>query len=500
MQQTSAASGVSIAVMLLLFTVSGAFEATRLSSLSANTNGDIWLHLSSGLWILHNHAIPRTGLFSQSSSQPWIASSWAYDALLAAAYRRLDLSGIPIFLMFFRAALAALTFFLGGGSRRHFWRAVALSATAQYILATVPPGPVYCSIILFGLVLLVLLEARQSVTLRSLYWLPPIFLLWANLHIQFVEGVVALLLLFVAALAWRLAPERRKTTRDKSPAPTRRHHNGGVPSIALGSLTTIAAISLAATLITPYLYRPYTVFFASAFSSANQYLPDHKAPSFRQPQDYILLLLVMSAFLVLGLRRSRDPSLLALLAGCAALSFFSQRDTWLVTLAAVAVIGSDPRPLENSSCMVSNRNMLIAAALAVALLLIAALHIPPREVLLAKAAQGYPVTAADYIRDHHLPQPLFNAYEWGGFLTWYLPDYPVAIDARTGHYDNDFITQYSKAMNADIPYKEFPAMADARTIILPRTAIIAQALSTLPVYKIAYSDPVAVVLTKEEKE
>jgi hypothetical protein len=122
-----------------------------------------------------------------------------------------------------------------------------------------------------------------------------------------------------------------------------------------------------------------------------------------------------------------------------------------------------------------------------------------REALLAKAGQSYPVAAADYIREHNLPKPLFNAYEWGGFLTWYLPEYPVAIDGRTDLYGEDTVAEYSKAMNAAVRYTDHPALAGAQTIVLPKNAIMAEALSSVPIYQVAYSDDVAIVLTRRSE-
>ena len=132
---------IRIPVMLLLFSAAAMLEAFCLSSLSALTNGDIWWHLSSGLWILQHHVVPRNGLFSQSSALPWFDSSWAYDLLLAVGFKLAGLRVIPILLMFFKALLAVLTFLLAGGLRGRFWMAVALSAIAQYILGTIQPGP-----------------------------------------------------------------------------------------------------------------------------------------------------------------------------------------------------------------------------------------------------------------------------------------------------------------------------------------------------------------------
>ena|SRR5215469_16874072 len=79
-----------IPAMLLLFVSAALIEAFRLSSLSTLTNADIWWHLSSGLWMLQHRAFPHSGLFSQSPTLPWIASSWAYDLLLAGGTSWLD--------------------------------------------------------------------------------------------------------------------------------------------------------------------------------------------------------------------------------------------------------------------------------------------------------------------------------------------------------------------------------------------------------------------------
>lgn len=132
-----------------------------------------------------------------------------------------------------------------------------------------------------------------------------------------------------------------------------------------------------------------------------------------------------------------------------------------------------------------------------ALVAAAAALVPRSGRLMTKVAESYPVAAADSIRSHRMAQPIFNAFEWGGFLTWYLPEFPVAIDGRVDLYGDDFIIEYSKVMNADVRYTEFPALAGAQTIVLPRTAIMAQAMATVSGYKVAYQDDVAVVISRE---
>ena len=514
--------GVRVPALLGLFTVFALIEAVRCSSLSSLSNADAWWHLSSGLWILQHHALPHTGVFSQLSDAPWIDASWIYDLKLAIFYRLIGLRAIPVFSMGCKAGLAVVTFLLAGGRRGNFRAAVLISLVAQYILAGVPPTPTYASVLLFGVELVALLEARRSGRLPM--WLPLVFLAWANADMHFVCGL-GLLLLFaaVSVVEFSVAPPGLESgmaathglRRGLTPSAASRLDSSGDSRFSsfikpgrqsIWMLGAVVAACMLATLITPYFFHPYQIFFGTTFSAANAYLPDCHAPGFRRAQDYVLLLLAMSGFLALGLRRSRDWFLIALLAISAGVSFYSQRDVWVVVLAAVAVLGetvaSSQFPVPGSQTPDSKapwRELLISGGLACLVLALAAFVILPRSAsaLLGKVGESYPVAASDVIRAQRLPQPLFNAFEWGGFLSWYLPEYPVAIDGRVTLYGDDYVVEYSKVMNADVRYTDFPAMANARTIVLPASAIMAQALKTLPGFKVAYSDSVALVLTRD---
>ena len=121
-----------------------------------------------------------------------------------------------------------------------------------------------------------------------------------------------------------------------------------------------------------------------------------------------------------------------------------------------------------------------------------------RGTLLARAGRAYPVAASDAIRERHLPGPIFNSYEWGGFLMWYLPEYPVAIDGRPSLYSDDDVLRYSKVMNADLPYTSDPALTAARTLVLPRHSLMGEALKDVSGFQTAYGDETAIVLVKAE--
>ena len=203
---------------------------------------------------------------------------------------------------------------------------------------------------------------------------------------------------------------------------------------------------------------------------------------FRQPQDYVLMLLAMAAFFALGRRRSRDLFLISLLAVSSVISFRLQRDNWLVVVVALAVTANacqkrtqidDSVPLQRSRF----KAILISGALVLVVLGVTAIRIPGNAQLVSRISTTFPVAAADYIRQYHFPPPLFQPYAWGGFLTWYLPDYPVFIDSRPDLYGAAFNTEYFKVMQAQIPLDTYSGFAQARTILLESNSPMVLALA-----------------------
>ena len=80
----------------------------------------------------------------------------------------------------------------------------------------------------------------------------------------------------------------------------------------------------------------------------------------------------------------------------------------------------------------------------------------------------YPVGAVQFIKEHSYPGPLFNDFDWGGYLIWNLPDYPVAVDGRTNFYGEKLLKQSMASWSADASWEQDPALARARLIIAPK--------------------------------
>jgi hypothetical protein len=490
-QETAAeslsAASLRVLLLVLLFTTASVYEAFSLSALAGT---DVWSYLRTGTWILQNHALPHNGLFSQYPDLPWMAPTWGFDVLLAAGYKLIGLRALPVLLMIFKVALAVTLFLLARGSRQNFWIPVSLAAVAQYAVPSLPLQPSLCSILLFAIELAVLFHARRTGGRRRLLWLPLLFAIWANLDTRFVYGLLLLFLLLAVTAVEEICRRFRVSWFAEQTA-----------AIPLGRLAALVAASLFATLLTPYTYEVYAVALKNFGQSALLvYLPELGAVGFRRPQDYALLLLTMLAFLSLGRRRSRDLFQYGLMIASAVLSFPAQQNSWMVAVASVAVIG-DAFPNQRSeetreAARPWELENLVTAGLVLLVLWVAVTSRIPssRGALLARVGRTSPVGACDYIRDNHLPGPLFNAYEWGSFLTWYLPEYAVAIDARNELYGDEINLRYFKLTHAEIPLSANFTFVYARAILLRSNAPMALALSATPRFKVVYRDNLAMVL------
>jgi len=481
-----------LAVLVVLFAFGAILESVRLSALA---NPAIWGHLKVGGWILDNREWPHTGIFSRSANLRWRDFSWGYDVLAAAVYRMLGLRAVPGLLMAFRVVLAVTAFLVAGGRRGNFWIAVVLSALAQIPLFSIGPVAENASVILFGLELLLLLESRRSGNFGPLCPLPVLFFVWANLDIGFVYGM-GLFALFVVVLVVE------QMGRTSNWGWLGRH----AEQIPLARAALVGAGCALASMVNPYGHQGYATFWSIQTAAVNRELPDFAAMKFHQPQDYLVLLLAMAAFLSLGLRRSRDLFLLSLLIVSGALSFHTQRENWLIICSAVAVIGAmglrrQGEAKEERDARWGRPVLAVAGLTLIVVLLAFVLRVPcDRNSLLSKAAAVFPVRACDAIRMQKLAPPLFNSYAWGAFLTWYLPEYPVAIDGRRGLYPEEEETNYFKVMNAEMPYQSFAPMSQARTLLLDRDGPMGEALRSLAGFHVAYEDGISIVLLQDQKE
>src|SRR5271157_251762 len=155
---------------------------------------DVWWHMRSGEWILQHGVVPHTEPFSiYGAGKPWTAYSWLFEVLIFQLFQRLGLTGLVAYTA---GMVAAITMALHRLNRRlqgDFSIAVLLTLAGSFCLMDLwTPRSWLFTILFFVLELDVLMQARRTGKTGELFWLPVIFAFWANMHIQFVVGLLVL--------------------------------------------------------------------------------------------------------------------------------------------------------------------------------------------------------------------------------------------------------------------------------------------------------------------
>jgi hypothetical protein len=452
---------------------------------------DIWWHLRTGQWVVEHQSVPVTDPFSQhglETGQPLVAYSWLFEVLAYGAYRLLGPEGI--FLGRAVLALAIVCALHRLVAKREPRFLVAASLMALGVLALLPlltDRPWLFTILFATLTLDVILDLREGRQTRQAWLLPVVFVLWANLHVQFVHG------LFLLGLACAAPVLDRLLHRD---APSQAAARAG--SRAWWCLVGLTAACVAATLLNPYHVRLYEVVLKLATEqAAPREIAECQALGFRDPWDWCLLVLGAAAAFALG-RRGRFPSFeLLLLVAAAWFAFRGKRDVWFLVLAALAVVPA-ARPLRAAerSFWPRPQQALAAAGIVLPLLLIYGRLAGSGGNVQATLEAQYPVEATAFVREHGCPGPLYNEFGWGGYLIWNLPERPVAMDGRTSVHGDARIRRSMATWRGEPGWDADPELTRAGIIIAATRAPLTSLLRQDGRFRIAHEDPVAVVFVQ----
>ncbi len=452
-------------------------------------DNDIWWHLKVGDWIIEHLAVPHTGILSRTAAnRPWVAYSWGYEVLMSWAYRWFGIIGIGLYGTLLTIGVAYAVYWMLRRLSGRFWVALVLAAiTAWSFLFNGMPRPVFFSIMLFCATLTLLFEANRRGRVDLLYWLPLIFWVWVNLHIQFIYGLFLVGLLMAITVAQRLA-ERWDIAPNFLLPPT-------LPAIPLIGIFVACVL---ATLIGPNFYHPYVAVYEYSKSKfAYNVIIELQPLGFRQSSNYAELLLGAFAFFAIGWRKKIDPFKLAMMTICSVVAYRTMRDAWFIAIPAAACIADFPAPQEEREPAESwLENLGVAAVVAVLLFVLARGTAFTQRGLDRAISSEYPVNAVNFLRQHPQPGPLYNNLGWGGFLMWYMPDFPVAIDGRNDLYGDELDQLFYASQNGDAGYATDPYLNEAGVVVLAADLPLAKLLTADPRFQLIYQDSLAVVFAR----
>jgi hypothetical protein len=445
---------------------------------------DIWWHLRTGQWIVEHGTVPTTDPFSlYGMGKPWVAYSWLFEVLVYGLYRAFGLVGLVLYTATLSLLIATALHRLVRRFEPCFTHEIALTALGLCGLrALFSPRPWLFTILFFAIELDILMVARRSGEARRLVLLPLLFALWANVHIQFIYGLFVLSLVAIESVLDRLL-RRLPVESDAHTMPYWQW------------LVVLVACAVA-TLATPYhLHLHRTILEISGQGGPFRYTSELAALGFRALEDWFVLTAALGATFSLGWSRQVRPFPILLLAAGTFLSFRASRDSWFVVVAAVTIMATCRSTVGVVDRFVlTKRHVLLVAGTTVAMLVVVGrLHHISESRLESTLAETYPVAAAAVIEERSYTGPLYNHFNWGGYLIWRLPHLLVAMDGRTNVHGDARIEQSLSTWAGKRGWSSDPELATARLVLAGADWPLVSLLRLDSRFELVYEDGVAVV-------
>ncbi len=474
------------------------------------TDPDLWWHLRTGQWIVETGHVPHSDPFSFArAGHAWVSHEWLSEVVFYELWKH----GGAAALIVFSALVTTAGFMLlysrcpPYGGARHW----AAAATVLGALASAPCWGVRPQMFTFTLasLLLWLLErgterGTEKDRPRLLLWIPPLFLLWLNLHAGFALGP-ALLLAYGVGLMM-------ETASGNTPWQEARP--------VLVRVLLLLVVCLALVPLNPsgaQLYRyPFDTLRSSGMRS---FISEWHSPNFHDWLYRPFLLVWLLLLTALASARSRPKGRVIaplLLTSFAALD--AVRHIPIFVLVAIPVIAAalpaagkklEPRGAQGSTGETLPRAHLsrFRPSFNVAVVILIAVFALVKWVTLARnqdarEAEHFPQKAVEFLRAGGQSGRVFAYYDWGGYAIWKLyPQYRVFVDGRADLYGNDLhgddlLRQFKIAVELRTGWRDVLDRWQVETVLVPPSCALAQALLLEPNWHVAFSDSKAIILVR----
>lgn len=450
----------------------------------AQTDPDYWWHQRTGQLILATGQLPRTDPFSfTSAGQPWVTHEWLTEVLFAFIAANVGYVGNVILC---GIAAAFTTLAVRGACRLRGLGPHSATAMMLWAFVIILPlanvRPQLVTMLFLALTSLILTAYLQG-EYRKLWLLPPLFILWVNLHGGYVIGLVLLGLTVVGELVSRIL------------------RRSGVPLRPL-ILTTVLAS--AATLVSPLgleaLRYPFT--YAGTGNASQRFIAEWQSPDFHNPAFYPLAASLLLGLLVGVGRSTRQPTELLWTALFSALALQSIRHTPLYAIVVLPLLGAQLTTIAPSWPTVLARwrasLQLIPTATGWLFLLIGTAALIgggatlPLQTGNTPQTTGYPAGAVSYLHEHPETRGnLFNSYSWGGYLIAELyPDRLVSIDGRADVHGDSTVTQHRAVERLMPGWRDTLDTWQIGLVLVDRNGPLATALGDDPAWQELYAGDV----------
>ena len=451
---------------------------------------DMWWHVVVGKRILSTHTWPTSDSFSFTApGAPWMAYEWLGEVVMALAARLGLFQGLTALLMALGAIYMALLYgyacLVSGNSK------AALVSCAIFLpLLTVffTPRPQLIGYI-FLVITIICLERYRQGKQKSLWILPPLFLIWVNTHGSFAFGLTVFGIYWLSGLfdfhAGGIYTERW--------TPAERLH-----------LAVVFLLCVLALVVSPYGTKEAAYPLQMAFSQPVNvsHISEWQPLDFQIWQMKFLLIVVLVFWLShILLRQTYRLENVALLLLATYACFVHRRFIPFLVLILTPLIAKliarwipKYRPEIDHFAL----NAILMALVAFGLIM----AFPSNNKLKKIVGERYPEKAVEYLSRHPQPGPMLNEYSWGGYLIW-APDFhqKVFVDGRADFYEyagvlSDYLAIADVKPDALFLLRKY----HIQFCLIHQDSALATVLSALPDWKKVYQDKLSAIFVQQANQ
>ena len=441
---------------------------------------DYYWHLQYGDWILDNGRLPTIDFWSWTfDGKAYKLTQWLGEVIMALANRAGGEMGTSVL----AACLVTLTMLCSYRAARCYLgnRLAALSAAVfcNAILVSLSCRPHQFTHL--GLACLTWIIASHQVTgsKRPLYWIPPVFALWVNLHGGYAVGLVYLWMMVGTIAADRFIENRCSEIW---------------PACKVLAIAALAAV--VATLLNPYGWGAwlYAIEIANLKSSSAGFVDEWAATTIKNDVglQYFMITSAMFLGMISSDKRPTAGALLSALA-IAAAGWAALRISLMMTILMVPLIAAWLRhtPFYRMAFDGKARQHDRLVSPLVAILIVAGtLALSVTSSQMDKTTRRYvtanfPEQELAFIQKNALQGDILNPPETGGYLLR-NSDRKVALDTRLDLYGDHALFEFMLATKGAYGWKEYLERTNPDVLLTSNNAALRQLASDSGLYRIVF--------------
>lgn len=467
------------------------FAMIFIIALRVPTDTDTWWHIRSGEYTLDNGIISTDPFSHTFADETWINHSWGSQIVMAGVWNIGGNIGLSLYTALLAVAGMGLLYQISAGNTYLKAFVLVLGAITAAIFWSARPQMLS---FFFSTVILWLVYRYKRQDIDWLWGIIPLMWLWSNLHAGWSIGYLFLIAFIVGeafnnilgidenALSW-----------------------AGWRKLVLATVISIPFLALS-----PYLLDNMLVPFNTVnIEPLREFIQEWQSPNFQSRGTWAFIAMIMLLFMALWTSKLKfDWSSFFLLIGTLFLALLYSRNIAVFAVVATPILTYHldnalterniilrPRRTVPRPMALINLGLVIVVLLGVSVYTLGILN---PENIGEEQAKTLPTLAVSYLNENDIPTPIFNSYNWGGYLIFEAPDYPVFVDGRTDLYGTFVIDYDAIYMNYNNQALTELDMRGINSVLVEVYAPINGALEASDNWNLEYNDALAMIWVRSE--